>query len=236
MAKLHLNEMVGTTTNSDHDKRNPILIGLLLLVSGLALNYLFERHNVFKVWENSIYPISWSDIFYPPLCFFLSLTGIALTVGGAMRHVTVWQLRPYVLAIVIPLTILYILFNFGIQFIATGADRLGECPGLEQAASSTNVIPESKQRPGHAAVGCAVERRGIFLSYYNDIVVDGVTDAAAQQRVLDEVAEHFRQAHTHPVQVVFYERENWSVRQLKNGATFGTSRGPNRLIRVVNIG
>jgi hypothetical protein len=128
------------------------------------------------------------------------------------------------------------LFSLGMQFMATGSDRLGECPGLDQAASSSNVIPESKQRTGHPAVGCAVERRGIFLSYYNDVFVYGVTDPAAQRRVLEEVAEHFRQAHTHPVQVMFYDKESWSVRQLQNGDTFGSSRGPKRLIRVVNIG
>jgi hypothetical protein len=121
------------------------------------------------------------------------------------------------------------------QFIQTGADRLGECPGLYQAASSANVIPDSKVRPGQPAVGCGVERRGIFLSYYNDVSVYGVTDPTAQQSVLDRIGEHYRQAHTHPVQVVFFERENWSVRQGSNGATFG-SRGPEKLIRVVNIG
>jgi len=228
--------MADASTNGDHRDRNPIVIGLLLLLTGLLLNYLFERHNIFKVWENSVYPISWADIFYPPACVFLCLTGFALVLGGVMRRPTIRQLRPYVLAVAIPLTILHTLFTFGMQFVATGADRLGECPGLDQAASSSNVIPESKQRPGHPAVGCALERRGMFLSYYNDVIVLGVTDAAAQERVVAAVAENFRQAHTHPVQVVFFERENWATRQLKNGANFGTSRGPNKLIRIVNIG
>jgi hypothetical protein len=218
--------MTGTIANDNHGNRNLIMIAVLLMASGPAMNYLFERHNIFKVWENSPYPLSWADVFYPPLCVFLSLTGVVLVVG-AVRRATVRQLLRYALAIVLPLTILHTLYSGAIQFVATGADRLGECP---------NVIPESKQTPGHPAVGCAVERRGIFLSYYNDIFVYGVTDAAAQQCVLDRVAEHFRQAHTHPVQVVFHEKENWSVRQLKNGRTFGTSRGPNKLIRVVNIG
>jgi hypothetical protein len=228
--------MVDALTDGDRNRRNPIVIGVLLLASGLALNYLFERHNIFKVWENSTYPISWSDIFYPPLCVFLSLAGFVLALGGMMRRATTRQLRSYVLAVAVPLTIAYTLFSFGMQFIASGADRLGECPGLDEAASSSNVIPESKQRPGHSAVGCAVERRGIFLSYYNDVSVLGVTDAAAQERVLAAVREHFRQAHTHPVQVVFFERQNWSTQKLENGVTFGTSRGPNKLIRIVNIG
>jgi hypothetical protein len=75
----------------------------------------------------------------------------------------------------------------------------------------------------------------MFLSDYNAIWVYGVTDAAAQQLVLDRVAEHFRQAQTHPVQVVFYDKENVSVRQLQNGATLSTG-GRSKLIRAVNIG
>ncbi len=74
--------MVDASTNGDHNDRNPIVIGLLLLAIGLILNYLFERHNIFKVWENSVYPISWADIFYPPVCVFLCLTGLALAVRG----------------------------------------------------------------------------------------------------------------------------------------------------------
>jgi hypothetical protein len=108
-------------------------------------------------------------------------------------------------------------------------------PGLDRAASASNVIPASKSRPGQLAVGCAVERRGIFLSYYNYLWVYGVTDATAQQRVIDTIAEHFRRAHTHPVQVMFYDNENWRTGQLENGRTLG-SGGPSKLICIVNIG
>jgi hypothetical protein len=222
-------------TEDRQGNEKPVLVGLLLFAGGLGLNYLFERHNVFKLWENSRYPISWADLLYPPFCVFLALAGIAIVVGGAISRTNIHRLLRQAVAIVIPLTILYTLFSFGMQFVASGADRLGECPGLDQAAASSNVIPESKLRPGHPAVGCGVERRGIFLSYYNEIGIYGVTDAVAQQRILDRVAEHFRQAHTHPVQVVFFEKENWSVLKLGNGVTFG-SRGPEKLIRIVNIG
>jgi hypothetical protein len=228
-------KMVGALANGDGGKRNPILIGLLLLASGPALNYLFERHNIFKLWENSRYPISWADVFYPPLCVFLSLTGFVFVIGGGGGTSGTSNRRLLRRAFVIPLAILYTLFSFAMQFMQTGADRLGECPGLDQAAASSNVIPESKVTPGRPAVGCGVERRGIFLSYYNNIGVFGVTDAAAQQRVLDGIAEQLRQSHTHPVQVMFYDKENWSVRQLENGRT-AISGLPSKLIRVVNIG
>lgn len=221
-------------TNGNHSNRKIIIIGVLLLASGLTLNYLFERHNILKIWGNSTDPMSWADLFYPPLCVFLSLIGVVL-IALVILRTTIRPVFLYAFAIAFPLTILYTLFAFAMQFIQTGADRLGECPGLYQAAASSNVIPESKWRPGHPAVGCGVERRGMFLSYYNEIGVNGVTDKAAQQQILDRVAEHFRQAHTHPVQVTFYEEEIWSVRHGKNGVTFG-SGSPSRLIRVVNIG
>jgi hypothetical protein len=208
---------------------------VLLFTAGLLLNYLLERHSVLKVREASPYAVSWADLFYPPLCVLLSLTGVVLMVGGAMGRAVDRRLRLYTYAYVFPLTILYTLFAFGMQFIQTGADRLGECPGLDQAASSSHVIPMSKARPGYAAVGCGVERRGIFLVFYNDMSVYGVTDTAAQEQVLESIAEHYRQAHTHPVRVRFYEEENWSVRQGKNGVTFG-SRGPETLIRVASVG
>jgi len=216
------------TSAAAGDKRR-VIAGLLLLASGLGANYLLERQNLFKLWEHSRYTISWSDVFYPPLCVFLVTTGVLLLIGGPMRR--------YWLAfgMAIPLSVLYSIFFFAMQFVQTGADRLGECPGLDQAASSSHVIPMSNVRPGQAAVGCAVERRGIFLAFYNDMSVYGVTDTAAQEHVLETIAEHYHQAHTHPVRVMFYEQENWSVRDGKNGVSFG-SRGPEKLIRVASVG
>lgn len=216
--------MNGTMTNGNQSKGKTVLIGSLLLGSGLGLNYLFERHNILKVWENSPYPISWADAFYPPLCIFLALIGIATAVGGAISHATTRRLLRRAFTIAVPFTVLHTLFTFGIQFVATGADRLGESAGLDQAAASSTLIPESKVWPGHPAVGCSLERRGIFLAYYNDVFVYGITDAEQQQRVLDGIAEQFRQARTHPVQVNFYEKENWSVRRLEKN--LGIKRPP----------
>jgi len=68
--------------------------GGLLLVGGLAINYLLERYDVFKVWENSRYPISWTDVFYPSLCVFLSLTGIVLGVRGSIYPLPNRRLLP----------------------------------------------------------------------------------------------------------------------------------------------
>jgi hypothetical protein len=217
-----------------HTNRKTIIIGVLLFAAGLVLNYLLERHNIVKTWEGSDYAVSWADLFYPPLCVLLSLTGIVLMVGGAMGRAANRRLLLYAFAYVFPLTILYTLFAFGIQFMQTGADRLGECPGLYQAAASSSVIPESKWRPGRPALGCEVGRRGVFLIYYNSVGVRGVTDTSAQQRIIDKLAEFCRRTPTHPVQVMFYEEEHWTVRQGKNAATLGSGT-PSKLVRVVNI-
>jgi hypothetical protein len=223
-----IDRMIGTIASRSHSNRDSVMVGALLLLGGLVINYMFERHNAFAVWVNSAYPVSWMDLLYPPLCVFLCLMGIVFAVGGMIsRSMTSRRLAQYGFAIAIPLTILYTIFAFAIQFMQTGADRLGECAGLEQAAISSRVIPDLRGRSRHPAVGCGIDRRGIFLSLFNNMRVYDVTDAASQQRVLDEIAAHSRNAHTHPVQVMFYENEN--------GATFGVV-GPNRLIRVVNIG
>ena len=223
------------TGSTSHANSRTVTVGALFLAGGLGINYLLERYNIFKVWENSRYPISWADLFYPPLCVFLSLTGVVLGIGGAIYRLPIRRLLRRAFAIVIPLTVLYTLFAFAMQFIQTGADRLGECQGLQQAAVSSNVIPESGWRPHQPAIGCGLERRGIFLSYYNEISIAGVGDAVAQQLVLDRITEQHRQARTHPVQVMFYEQGNWTVRQVKPGVTLG-SGGPGKLLRVVSIG
>jgi hypothetical protein len=203
--------------------RATVGIGLLLLATGLILNYIFERHS-FHV----------GDLLYPVLCFFLSLAGVFISVGGVART-SFRGLLPYAYATVLPLTILYFVFFYGIQFVQTGADRFGECTGLCQTVAASVVVPGSLSVPGRPAVFCSVERRGMFLSYYNQLTVYGVTDLAAQQKVLDGLTQHYRQAHTNPIQVMFYERENWTVRSGKSGVSSG-ARGPERLIRVATVG
>jgi hypothetical protein len=209
--------------------------GVVLLTAGLGLNYLLEHHNIFKLWENSDYPISWADFIYPPICLLLCLTGIALSFASLFLRDKFWELIGYSAAIAIPFTIVYIIFALGVQFVATGADKFGECAGLDQAAASTGVIPESTWRKGKPAVACGVQRRGIFFSYYNDMSVYGVTDAQAQQSVLDDITKLYRQAHTHPVQVRFLDMPHFSIREWTNSGTIGTKTGPSKLLRVVNI-
>jgi hypothetical protein len=75
----------------------------------------------------------------------------------------------------------------------------------------------------------------MFLAHYNRLRIYGVTDPVAQQKILDSLTQFLRQPRTNPVHVIFFERENWTVRQGKNGTKFG-SRGSEQPIRVANIG
>lgn len=206
-----------------------------MLANGPILSYFLDRHNFFKVWENSPAPISWADIVYPPVCAFISLIGVVLAIAGLIGRKSVRASMPYAYAVAVPVTLVYTFFVFGMQSITSGADRLGECPGLDGAAVSSNAIPESHARPGDLDIGCGVERRGLFLLDYNDITVAGVTDPTAQQKILDKITEYYRQEHTHPVQVIFRETGTWTVGQGKNGVTFGTGH-PGKLIRIANVG
>jgi hypothetical protein len=226
--------MSDATRGDDNSHKKAITIGILLIPSALILNYLFERLSPFPIGRWSYLLRDLLDLFYPTLCICLLLTGIVFVVGGVTGRTT-RQLRQTTFAVVIPLTILYTVFNFGMHFLETGADRLGECFGLEKAASDSNVIPESQRRPGNSSGGCGVRRRGMFLTYYNTVGIYGVTDAASQQRVLDRISEHYRQTRMHPVQVLFYEKENWSIRQGENGVIYRSGR-PAKLIRVASIG
>jgi hypothetical protein len=65
-------------TKADGGKRT-IWIGLALLIGGPVLSHFLDRHNYFKIIEDSRYPISWADTFYPPICALMAVSGVVLT-------------------------------------------------------------------------------------------------------------------------------------------------------------
>jgi hypothetical protein len=222
-------------------KRLDTLWGVSLIAGGLLVNYVLEHRTFLKpgMLSPRAYLGAWPDIFLPSLAFFLAVSGVILFAIGVKRSVLPgtgqWRFWPAFL-IAIPLAILYGVFYFGMQFIATGADRFGECPGLDEAANASHEIPESLLVPGEPAVGCAVERYGMFLSYYNDLAVFGVTDRAAQERVLRNLSDYQKEFHTSPIHVGFYEKQNLMPLQVdKQGKGWGWRSGPEKLIRVVTL-
>jgi hypothetical protein len=216
--------MFDAVEKGEHTNRSTVGIGLVLLLSGLVLNYVFARQNVGPRTELSL-------TIAP---FFVAATGAALSIVGMARLPLQRALRTALL-IAAPITLLYAPLYIGMRFLRTGADLFGECTTVCQTAAASNVVPVSLSVPGQPAVFCSVERRGIFLSYYNRLAIYGVTDPAAQELVLRNLSDYYRATHINPLQVRFFERENWTVRQGKNGVSSG-SRGHEHLLRVVNIG
>jgi hypothetical protein len=199
-------------------------LGALLVGLGLVSNYFLERQNFGD----------WTALLASAFAFFLTVAGIVSGVAGVARCRPV-QVLLLAVAISLPLAICFGFCYFIIQSVQTGADRLGECPALEKAAAATNVVPDSVVRWGRPAVDCAVERRGMWLEFYNRIEVYGVRDPSAQQAILDSLSSRYRAAHTHPLQIMFYEKDNWVLKSGTARAGLWVS-GPRKLIRVVRIG
>jgi hypothetical protein len=213
------------------------------VLTGLLLNYILEHHSFLPlgVLSPRLYLGGWLDsLLLPTVAFFLASTGIILfLVALARRSIHGNLLRDLFLAVLIsiPLTGLYGVFYFGMQFLQSGSDVLGECSGLDQAAANSGDIPDSVSTPGRPSVGCAVERYGMFLSFYNDLIVHGVTNRTAQDRILGNLVKYRRQVSTHPVRVGFYESENWTPRHVDSTGKGwgGGERGPEKLIRIVTL-
>lgn len=131
-----------------------VLCAALLVFAGLLLNYVLERHSFLPLGMLSprLYLGGWLDVVVlPTSAFFLALAGIILVLVALVRRSIHGKLlRDLLLALLIsiPLAALYGAFYFGMQFLQTGADVLGECSGLDQAASSSGDIPDSVSTPG----------------------------------------------------------------------------------------
>ncbi len=232
---------------------NKIWLGTLTCLAGLLLNEI--------PWYRSFG--KWVDLLLPIVAFFLAVTGVTWLLTGLLRrsytrelsqldsHALNISLLPTVAVpaaetrerrrvffpvslLSVPLTVVFGLFYFGMQFIQSGADGIGQCDGLNQAAAATGVIPESVVFHSRPAVGCGNERYGMFLSFYNNMTVYGVTNPADQDRILQTLAEYSEQAHTLPIRLSFYEKENWTDHPGKNGGGWG-ERGPEKLIRVATL-
>jgi hypothetical protein len=108
---------------------------------------------------------------------------------------------------------------------------LGHCQDFVDAAVQTNVVPQSVSAPGQPAVFCEIAEYGILRSRYQVVGIYSVP--RDQQR---EVLTALTTAHQHvngaPVQVLFYERENWQTWTSKDGRFTGGSRGPEKIQRV----
>jgi len=209
-------------------ERTTVIAGIALLLGALGGNYLCERYAPLAILENSPYPVGLSDLIYPIICALFGFSGIVLILEYATAVSGCSFVRR--MAIILPPTLLYGFLVFAIQALQTGADEFGECPGLDQAATSSNVLPEAPWRPGSPAVACGVQRRGLFLAYYNQVRVWGVVDPDAQRAVREKLEQHCRRAYTHPTQVMFYRYVPFAKERQGTNSWRHT-----RLVGIVNI-
>lgn len=206
-----------------------------LFVNSVSKNYIFFRPGPRIAYG---YLGGWPNLILPIAAFYLALTGLLLFAFGPRHRPDARNaLRYHLLAslcISLVVTALYAAFYFSVQFVVSGADKSGECPGLIEAADRSHDIPPSAipVGPPGPAVGCGTERYGILLSRYYDLSVYGVTGHAEQDRVLANLSSYRSTTSTDPIHVAFYEKQNWnSWRNDKNGAS-GGGVGPENLIRV----
>jgi hypothetical protein len=127
---------------------------------------------------------------------------------------------------------------YGYAFlISTMTDSydLDECKALADLVESSQPIPESISVPGHPALGCNVEIRGLLFRRFDHVRVYGVIDAGKQDSIFLTLQKARQQNKIKPVLLEFYDRENW--RTWSNPATgnSGGDRGPETAIRKVRI-
>lgn len=125
------------------------------------------------------------------------------------------------------------LFSFLASAVQKSVD-LGHCHDLIDAAIQTNVIPQSVSSPGQAAAFCSMADYGILRSSYQVIETYSVP-RDQQGKVLAAVTATYHRVNGAPVQVVFYDRENWQVQRARDGKVIGGSRGPEKIQRVAVI-
>ena len=66
---------------------------------------------------------------------------------------------------------------------------------VEQAVNDPRGLGTSVTTLNMHGVGCSVERYGMFLSSYNDVLIYGITNRAAQDQVLEKLSAYHEKAH-----------------------------------------
>jgi hypothetical protein len=228
--------MVETLAATGVGRRSCGIWAGVFALAGLSLDYIAARHSFLRPGTVGFpnYFGGWGDIILPIVAFALTLLavvffGLSLVQTGIRAN--------FMLASVIslPLVVLYGGYYLTFQFFQTGSDRYGQCGVLMEAAALSHDIPGSHALPGTPAVGCAGERRGMLLWPSTSLVIYGVTDSVAQQRVIENIRDYQERDSLFPVWVMFYEKENWTARRKSATGANGGKRGPEKLLRVVVV-
>jgi hypothetical protein len=204
-------------------------LGPALLISGLVLNYGVEHLSLSLALE----------LILPIVAVWLAAAGMLLLLSPLWDKGASSSVNHRLLAST--LTGLFLAVIFGVIFLTAefsdkGVGSYPERAGLEQVVTSSVTVPQSISVPSRQAVFFQTAMFGVFLRRYDIVLIYGVTERAAQDRVLQNLTEYRRKHRTKPMRVEFYEKENWTpIAYDQQGKGVGGQRGPENLLRVATI-
>jgi hypothetical protein len=203
--------------------------GIVLVLAGLCVGTLLPPMR-YSLWWDAVCSLGG---------VFGILSGFVIIVRACAPKVPLGLLR----IVSIVLLVSYIGWCLFL-FLALGLEwpDLGHCQDFINAANQTKVIPQSISSPGQPAVFCQEAEYGIFRSRYQVLQIYSVP-RDAQNVVLAAVRSALQRLKSQPVQVVFYQRENWRIGGPYNadgtladkGGTIipgSATRGPEKIERV----
>lgn len=120
--------------------------------------------------------------------------------------------------------------------VPTGYDADEAAEIYKYVLSKHNFTVESKLKPGTPAFGCRPGSKGLFGTNPHIVTAWGITDEAEQDLIASIIRE-YKSNHkgTYPVVIEFYKEENRNFWVSADGKSWGSSPGPQELIRKVTI-
>ena len=131
-----------------------------------------------------------------------------------------------------------IVIAYSYAFImATTADSedLAECQSLVSAVRDKHGIPLSVSQPGSPGIFCDLGVHFPFLRSYDNLFIYGVLDNREQDSILADVRRARNSASPRPIQVQFFDKENWKAWSDPATGRSGGSRGKEISVRKVWI-
>jgi hypothetical protein len=105
-------------------------------------------------------------------------------------------------------------------------DALNECQTIVADLEASISFPQSVSSPGNPALFCDKGVKGMFLTKFDRVNIYGVLDTNEQQVVIDRLKNAKRRLKTKPIQLEFFEKENWKTWSDPKTGRSGGDRGP----------
>jgi hypothetical protein len=189
------------------------ILGTVLVLAGLCVGMLLPPMRYSIWWDaacsvGGVVAILWGLVAIARAC----ASNASLTVLRVVRNVLLVGLIGWYL----------------FSFLLSVGDKTGSghCLVFRDAVVQTSVVPQSVSSPGQPAAFCSEAEYGILRSHYESVSTYGVPRDQQHKVITAVIAAHSR-ANGAPVQLIFYDRENWQVETASDGkSVVWSSRGP----------